>query len=375
MADRLLKQEEIDALLSGNPPETTGPDLQETPASDTAAAGTGDALTDKEKDALGEIGNISMGAAATTLSELLNQKVVITSPRVEVTTEEALVSSFTVPYMIIKVRYTEGLAGLSLLVIKTTDVAVIADLMMGGNGQTPPTTLGELEISAVAEAMNQMMGAAATAMADIFKRTVNIAPPEVSVFDSAEHKEFGLGLGDQIVVIYFRMTVNDLLDTEIMQILGIETAREQAALLWQDFFPETPAAAAVLGEQEEAAMTDTGLVAPPPVSAGASVAQEGLPASTLLPSIDQRKLELILDIPLKVTVVLGRTKRPIKEILSLGPGSIVELAALANEPVEVWVNGTLVAKGEVVVVNENFGVQITSIVTPQERLQYLAGNR
>lgn len=374
MADRLLKQEEIDALLSGNPPETTGPGLQEAPALNNAAAGTGGALTEKEKDALGEIGNISMGAAATTLSELLNQKVVITSPRVEVTTEETLVSNFTVPYMIIKVRYTEGLAGLSLLVIKTTDVAVIADLMMGGNGQNPPATLGELEISAVAEAMNQMMGAAATAMADIFKRTVNIAPPEVSVFDSAEQKEFALGLGEEIVVIYFRMTVNDLLDTEIMQVLGIETAREQAALLWQNFFPESPAATAEPERQEEVSATDTGLVVPPPEPARAPVLQEGPPVSSSL-SVDQRKLELILDIPLKVTVVLGRTKRPIKEILSLGPGSIVELAALANEPVEVLVNGTLVAKGEVVVVNENFGVQITSIVTPQERLQYLAGNR
>ncbi|WP_334111241.1 flagellar motor switch phosphatase FliY [Thermodesulfitimonas autotrophica] len=374
MADRLLKQEEIDALLSGNP-EITGPDLQEAPALNNAATGTGGALTEKEKDALGEIGNISMGSAATTLSELLNQKVVITSPRVEVTTEEALVSNFTVPYMIIKVRYTEGLAGLSLLVIKTADVAVIADLMMGGNGQNPPATLGELEISAVAEAMNQMMGAAATAMADIFKRTVNIAPPEVSVFDSAEQKEFALGLGDQIVVIYFRMTVNDLLDTEIMQVLGIETAREQAALLWQNFFPESPAATATASEkQDEAPATDVGPIVPPPEPARAPVLQEGLPVSSSL-SVDQRKLELILDIPLKVTVVLGRTKRPIKEILSLGPGSIVELAALANEPVEVLVNGTLVAKGEVVVVNENFGVQITSIVTPQERLQYLAGNR
>lgn len=374
MVDRLLKQEEIDALLRGNQPETAGAGQQEAPAPDTGAAGTGVMLTEKEKDALGEIGNISMGAAATTLSELLNQKVVITSPRVEVTTEEALISKFMVPYMIIKVRYTEGLAGLSLLVIRTADVAVIADLMMGGSGQNPPATLGELEISAVAEAMNQMMGAAATAMADIFKRTVNIAPPEVSVFDSAEQKEFTLGLGEEIVVIYFRMTVNDFLDTEIMQVLGIEMARKQAALLWQNFFPETPAVSTESEKQEEVPVTDTGLVIPPPEPARAPVLQEGPPVSSSL-SVDQRKLELILDIPLKVTVVLGRTKRPIKEILSLGPGSIVELTALANEPVEVLVNGTLVAKGEVVVVNENFGVQITSIVTPQERLQYLAGNR
>lgn len=381
MAERLLRQEEIDALLSGYQPEGT------TDADSPAAAVTpevppvqgANTLTDKEKDALGEIGNISMGSAATTLSELLNRKVVITSPRVEVTTEKELISSFVVPYVIIKVSYTEGLTGLSLLVIKTTDVAVIADLMMGGSGENPPPTLGELELSAVAEAMNQMMGAAATAMADVFKRRINVAPPEVAVFDleTGDPKEFSLGVGDPIVVIYFRMTVNNLLDTEIMQVLGLETAREQAALLWQNFFPEAPAASPErpLRQEEQAAIQAPPPPPPPPPSYSPPPPQEALADLGSATPIDPQKLELILDIPLKVTVVLGRTKRPIKEILSLGPGSIVELNTLANEPVEVLVNGTLVARGEVVVINENFGVQITSIVTPQERLQYLAGNR
>uniref|UniRef100_A0A7C1J463 Flagellar motor switch phosphatase FliY n=1 Tax=Ammonifex degensii TaxID=42838 RepID=A0A7C1J463_9THEO len=366
MAERLLKQEEIDALL--------GAQSQAEPSvADTSAAATGVTLTAQEEDALGEIGNISMGSAATTLSELLNQKVIITSPRVEVTTEEALLRTFTVPYMIIKVRYTEGLAGISLLVIKMADVAVIADLMMGGTGENPPATLGELEISATAEAMNQMMGAGATALAEVFNRTINIAPPEVSIFDVEGQKKLPLEFGDQIVVVYFRMTVDELLNTEIMQILSVETAREIAALLWQNYLPE--AAESTSSAPKEEVPSGAGAARESAAPVHAPGAQEEPVLSVASVPVDQRKLELILDIPLKVTVVLGRTRRSIKEILSLGPGSIVELAALASEPVEVLVNGTLVARGEVVVVNENFGVQITSIVTPQERLQYLAQHK
>lgn len=377
LADRLLMQEEIDALLSMNQQqeadtaaqETDSPE-QEAPAEASGAGESagGDGLSDAEKDALGEIGNISMGSAATSLSEILNQKVTITSPRVTLTTRKELVESFSVPYMIIKVQYTQGLEGTSVLVIKTSDAAVIADLMMGGDGSNPVEELGEMEISAAAEAMNQMMGAAATAVANVFNRTVHISPPQAFIFHRGEGvEELDLGVADPIVVVSFRMTVGELLDTEIMQLLEIGTAKEKARLLWQglDLGKEAPPAAA---ETEAAAETP-----PPPAAPSSTPAAPaaGTQAAAGPSTVDPSKLDLILDIPLKVTVVLGRTRRPIKEILSLGPGSIVELAALADEPVEILVNGTPVARGEVVVVNENFGVQITSIITPQERIQYL----
>jgi flagellar motor switch protein FliN/FliY len=370
-------QEEIDALLSMNQQqeadaaarEADSPE-QEAPAKAPGAGESagGDGLSDAERDALGEIGNISMGSAATSLSEILNQKVTITSPRVTLTTRKELVESFSVPYMVIKVQYTQGLEGTSVLVIKTSDAAVIADLMMGGDGSSPVEELGEMEISAAAEAMNQMMGAAATAVANVFNRTVHISPPQAFIFHREEGvEELDLGVGDPIVVVSFRMTVGELLDTEIMQLLEIVTAKEKAHLLWQSLSPEKEAPPAA-AEAEITAETPP----PPAVSPFApATPAAGTQAAAAPSAVDPSKLDLILDIPLKVTVVLGRTRRPIKEILSLGPGSIVELAALADEPVEILVNGTPVARGEVVVVNENFGVQITSIITPQERIQYL----
>lgn len=370
LADRLLMQEEIDALLSMNQQQEADAAAQEAPA-ETSGAGEsvgGDGLSDAERDALGEVGNISMGSAATSLSEILNQKVAITSPRVTLTTRKELVESFSVPYMIIKVQYTQGLEGTSVLVIKTSDAAIIADLMMGGDGSSPVEELGEMEISAAAEAMNQMMGAAATAVANVFNRTVHISPPQAFIFHRKEGvEELDLGVGDPIVLVSFRMTVGELLDTEIMQLLEIGTAKEKAHLLWQSLSLEKEAPPA-------AAEAETAPEAPPPPAAPSFVPTApaaGTQAAARPSTVDPSKLELILDIPLKVTVVLGRTRRPIKEILSLGPGSIVELAALADEPVEILVNGTPVARGEVVVVNENFGVQITSIITPQERIQYL----
>lgn len=375
MAERLLMQEEVDALLSLNEQQATGSDAGETVPAKGPSTPSWEEISNEEKDALGEIGNISMGQAATSLSEILKLKVVITSPQVRVVTKDKLIAGFTVPYVVIRVRYIQGLEGTCLLVVKTNDAAVIADLMMGGDGQNPPKELGELELSAASEAMNQMMGAAATALAEIFKRTVAISPPDLFIFDKdKEGEKPGFDFTDPIVVISFKMAVEDLLDTEIIQVLEAKTAKEKAALLLENINLSD-----IEIKQETEDLTE-GLTAPASVPEmraeplGSPAAVPPAQPATAPPAVDQTKLDLILDIPLKVTVVLGRTRRPIKEILSLAPGSIVELAALADEPVEVLVNGTLVARGEVVVVNENFGVQITNIITPQERLQYLADN-
>lgn len=375
MADRLLMQEEVDALLSLKHQQDSGSDPGESAPTEDPSAPSVDILNE-ERDALGEIGNISMGSAATTLSELLKLKVVITSPHVRMITKDELMEGLTVPYMVIKIRYTQGLDGASLLIVKTSDAAVIAELMMGGDVQNPPKELGELELSAAGEAMNQMIGAAATALADIFKRTVTISPPDVFIFDTdKEGEKPQFDFTDPIVAISFKMTVEDLLDTEIVQVLEAKTAKEEAALLL-----ETVGSSGLEISQEKesfgeepgglASMLDAPASTPPVSPAAAPASGPAVPP----PGVDHTKLNLLLDIPLKVTVVLGRTKRPIKDVLSLTPGSIVELAALADEPVEVLVNGTLVARGEVVVVNENFGVQITNIITPQERLQYLAND-
>jgi len=405
MSNEFLTREEIDALLNGQSSELnqqeTDEDLsaeispvQEFSGSpineeqkmdevrDTAAAAEQSVtepaiLTDEEKDALGEIGNICMGSSSTTLSMLLNQPVSITSPKVSITGMEELFRSFEIPHISIYVKYTQGFSGFNLLIMRLPDAAVMADLMMGGNGKDISGELTEIGISAASEAMNQMIGAASTALSTMFDCTVNISPPITKIYhnqDEVELPEHG-----QVVVVWFKMTIGKILDTQIMQVMDIATAREEAGLILgkltekngeeglltlEKSAPHELPDNQILKYKEE----DTGI--PVAKSTAAIQPESGNPAVTSS-GIDQRRLELILDIPLKVTVLLGRTRWPIKDILSLKPGSVVELQNLVDEPVEVLVNGTLVAMGEVVVVNENFGVRLTSIIDPEQRLRYL----
>jgi flagellar motor switch protein FliN/FliY len=398
MTNKLLQQEEIDALLNGKEPESGHPEEEyvehenheplesagvDSSGEQNAAQANGavsvteqpamvpSLLTDEEKDALGEVGNICMGSSSTTLSMLLNQPVNITSPRVTITTMEELLKSFVTPHMSIRVRFIEGLSGYNLLIMRVQDAAVLADLMMGGDGISTSDELTEIGISAASEAMNQMIGAASTAMATMFSRTVNISPPVTKIYHSPE--ELTSPEQSQVVVVWFKMTIGSVLDTQIMQVMDMDTAREEAGLILgqllkaegEECLPaqEEPHAQVAnhssLPEQQAHIETSS---ARPPAAKRSATTQSGL---------DQQRLGLILDIPLKVTVLLGRTRWPIKDILELTPGSVVELQSLVDEPVEVLINGTLVAMGEVVVVNENFGVRLTNIIKPEERLQKL----
>lgn len=401
MSDGLLKQEEIDALLNASEtePARVGAVMEDLPggsqASEAPVTETGmvDDLKNEEKDALGEIGNICMGAAATTLSMLLNQKVNITSPQVTITALDDLLSGFTVPYMTIYIEYIEGLSGFNLLMIKLEDAAVLADLMMGGDGRNISEELTDIGISAAAEAMNQMIGSASTSMSSMFGRTVNISPPSTIVYRREDDsKSFQLNVDSPVVVASFKMTIGEILNTQIMQVMSIETAREEARFVIGNLYDDLDEAP----DSQEPIVTDeiTELadeladdllsdlqegVAEPDLpelvsSMGASGPktrpQQVFTGTPVAPQgWDQKRLNLILDIPLKVTALLGRTRWPIKDILGIVPGSVVELENMVDEPLEILVNGILVAMGEVVVVNENFGVRITSIIGPEERLQ------
>lgn len=413
MADNnALSQAEIDALLKGSAGEPEDITIQngfsgeeEAPHEakpDYIVEEENGYLTPEERDSLGEIGNITMGSASTTLSELLSQKVVITSPKVHIVSQEKMFSSFVVPYVFIQVEYVSGLQGFNVLVLKQRDASIIANLMMGGDGTEPSDEIGELEISAASEAMNQMIGTASTSLSNMFSRHINISPPVTNVLQSQEAMKYRLPAGDPVVIISFNMQIGSLLDTEIMQVLSIETAKEEAALLWEYLMGMS----AVEENQEEPAIgvSSTDEIAPSPLATAGLAAQDAMdvdidqdwqaPAPQVqtygsqppgpqtapqtvaysfpaLSEVEQRKMELLLDVPLKVSVILGRTKRPIKEVLNLTPGAIVELQSLVDEPVEILVNGTLVARGEVVVVNENFGVRITSIISPEERIKQL----
>lgn len=372
MSDGFLSQEEIDALLRGEP-VTSSPAEQE--------------LSDMEKDAIGEIGNISMGSAATTLSILLGRRVSITTPRVSLTTLKEIQGQYPLPYLVIEVGYTQGILGTNLLAIREMDALIIADLMMGGDGTNPPSELNnELYMSAVGEAMNQMMGSVATSMSTVFKKKIDISPPRVNLVDFAGDAGVTntVSFEDSIVKVAFRMEVEDLIDSEIMQILPIDVAKDMVENLLSAVQPESQPPAPEQQRPEPTVVQQVASQAPPSPrptpsqSAAAAPRQQTAQNIAVQPvqfaplqqsaaPIADTNIGLIMDVPLQVTVELGRTRKLIRDILELSPGSVVELDKLAGEPVDILVNGKLIAKGEVVVIDENFGVRITDIVSPLER--------
>ena len=393
MSDDMISQEEIDALLSGGGGDDAPADDDAAASDDASAAGaspTGDTITDMERDALGEIGNISMGGAATTLSVLLGRKVSITTPTVSISNMSQLKEKYPIPFLVVEVGYSIGIEGNNVLCIQAKDAAIIADLMMGNDGTNPDEELSEIHMSAVSESMNQMMGSVATSLSSMFNKKVDITPPVVTLVDLGTEEVVSklLDKADPIVQASFRMEVDGLIDSEIMQLLPLDVAREMVdALMNQqpdvDNEEEAIAAAAAPPPAAPAAAP-----ASAPAAAAAAPASNGYgaqpmqphvasnvpvqsaqftPLSTVPVQVNDANIGLILDVPLQVNVELGRTKKSIKEILDLTKGSIVELDKLAGETVDIMVNGKYLAKGEVVVIDENFGVRITEIVSPLER--------
>ncbi len=406
MNDGFLSQEEIDALLNGG---GSTPESQPEPeTSESVSVGITEDISDMEKDALGEIGNISMGSAATTLSVLLGRRVSITTPRVSVDTLRAIKNHYPLPYLIVQVGYTQGISGDNILAIQEQDALIIADLMMGGEGTNPPTELNELYMSAVGECMNQMMGAVATSLSTMFSKKIDISPPLVNLIDLASETKISevVNESEEIVKVAFRMEVEGLIDSEIMQILPLNIAKEMvdnlmsggmqaeeipAAPVAEAMSPQSPAATAPTQTVPAAAAPSVAAPAPQPTPvayaqqpmyAAAPMEARVSPNVPVQPAqfspltqsavhINDGNIGLILDVPLQVTVELGRTKKLIKDVLELSTGSVIELDRLAGEPVDILVNGKLLAKGEVVVIDENFGVRVTDIVSSMERMRNL----
>ena len=389
MSNGFLSQDEINSLLNG--------ELN----NDNEVENNEELLSDLEKDLLGEVGNISMGSASTALYQLLNQKVNITTPVVTVTTIKQIKENFDVPNIILDVEYVEGISGRNMLMMKTSDAAVIANCMMGGDGIVENPQLSELEISAVQEAMNQMIGSAATSMATMFGRRVDISPPQSMLWDDKEQNlSSNIEEEEKVVRISFTLEVGEILKSNIMQILPLDTAKKIVNMMMGEEEAEIETVAAA----PEVTMSAPAPVTPPPAAQvttapAAPVVQNiqeptykepvyEAPTPAPRPQVEVQKanftslgvenarkshdnIDLILDVSLEVSVVLGRTKKSIKDILSLGNGSLIELDKLADEPVEVLVNGKVIAEGEVVVVDENFGVRINNIVSGTDRIKSL----
>src|SRR5699024_8489510 len=217
--DGMLSQEEIDALLNVN----ANQDDKGMSDSNNVA----DFLSTIEEDTLGEIGNISFGSSATTLSTLLNQKVDITTPEVSIITKQALANEFEHEHVTIQFNYVDGFNCQNVLVMKTEDAAVIADVMLGGDGTSPDDELNEIHLSAVQEAMNQMMGTAATSMSTVFRKRVDISPPSIELKKSDEDIETDeLTVEQSIVKVSFQLKIGTLIDSYIMQLMPINFAKE-----------------------------------------------------------------------------------------------------------------------------------------------------
>ncbi|MFW7189434.1 MULTISPECIES: flagellar motor switch phosphatase FliY [unclassified Lysinibacillus] len=409
MSDEMLSQEEIEALLRG---ETLGDKNNDTDASTNEEINeirVEDYLDSFAQDALGEVGNISFGSSATALSALLGQKVDITTPSISMINRNKLEEEFPHPYVAVQVEYTIGLTGMNLLVIKQSDAAIIADLMLGGDGLNPKPDLGEIQLSAVQEAMNQMMGSAATSMSTVFNKKVDISPPTIDLMNiSQDEGRENIPEDDLLVKVSFRLKIGNLIDSNLMQLLPLKFSQNIVkSLLGETGVFEEPVAATIAPEVPPVTPPPVQQqipVAPPseqPVYQQQSVpmqqpiyqepqqfAQPARPAQPAQPvnvqqaqfasfdtnvisQSEARNLNMLLDIPLQVTVELGRTKRSVKEILELSSGSIIELDKLAGEPVDILVNSRLIAKGEVVVIDENFGVRITDVLSQAERLNNL----
>ncbi|CAG7841080.1 hypothetical protein CLOHAE12215_02504 [Clostridium haemolyticum] len=387
-----LSQDEIDSLLNGdenndvqeNSDESIEENIKDV---ENAQESSKDKITDIEMDLLGEIGNISMGSASTALSTIIGSVVNITTPQVSSTTLEKLRNTFEVPNIALEVKYTSGIVGGNLLVMKIPDAAVIANLMMGGDGRIEEKSeLTEIEESAVSEAMNQMIGSAATSMATMFSREVNISPPVYKIWkDTSMPLCETIKENDDIIKVSFKLTIGDLVDSNIMQIFPIKTAKKIVSIMMGqeekgEAVEQSSNKTQQINKMQNQETSSNSQVEPKPVETYTkSQPQVNIQKASFAPLQESningvpQNIDLILDVPLEISVVLGKTKKSIKDILDLGTGSLIELDKLAEEPVEIYVNGKKIAYGEVVVVDENFGVRIVNIVSGEERVKSLQG--
>ena len=398
--DGMLSQDEINALLSGM--DLSGDGGGDTASSESSGSkGEPDQnlLSDVEKDAIGEIANISMGTSATTLFSLVNQKVNITTPRVTLANWDTVLADYPAPCVFVEIQYTMGLTGSNILILNELDVKIITNLMMGGDGSDVDGELGEMHLSAISEAMNQMMGSSATSLSSMMEMKIDISPPIASlvkVNELTDGRRQDPFTEDTFVQIEFRMQIGDLIDSTIMQLYPIAFAKT----LYEKFtgamgggsstpapesvpapasIPEAPvipppaaAPAAMPGPDPYAAYPPPSpypqqpypqpVPVPPVPQMNVQPAQFSAFTPEMAAMIGQENIGLIMDVPLEVTVELGRTSKTIHDILDFAPGTIIELEKIAGEPIDVLVNGKFVAKGEVVVIEESFGVRITEII-------------
>ena len=407
-----------------------------------------------ELDAIGEIMNISLGSSATAVSNMLDHRVDITTPSVDVVSVDDFSIGDLEPAIGVEIRYVSGLEGSNIMLLKKSDVKVIVDILMGSETPEEEFELNDLTVSAVCEVMNQMMGAASTALSDFLGHPVNISTPQSFALDDMDKfkKEHFAAEGDTLVVVRFMLSIEDILKSEFVNVMSVDLARELLAGFEMNFGsvsseedsaakaapakaepqpapapqpqpqsapqPAAPSAAQsgpgpVMSQEEIEQMLNRLIDQPqeqqtPPPAPQAPVQQPAPPQAPVqpapvqqapvqaapawqapepkrinatplpLPTLDVEdrigkeqadNLELIMSVPLEISVEIGRTRRKVEDILSFSKGSLVVLDKLAGDQVDLFVNGLCVARGDVVVIDDNFGVRITEVLKPSELLK------
>ena len=369
-----------------------------------------------EIDAVGEILNISMGSSATAVSELLNAKVWITTPKVNVVKVGDLNYDNLEPAICVKIVYVEGITGLNMMVLKQNDVQLILNQLLGNPLVIDPDfQFDELNISAVSEVMNQMMGASATALSDLLGMTVDISVPMPYIIESASFGDLcEMDADETVVAVTFNLTVDGVMESEFMSVLSLPLAKTLSGKMIEKFSTddeeEAPAASAPAASTASApaaaapaptAPAAAPMQAAPQMPMGGEMPMQqpmyqmppqgayGYPNQYVaygaypppapvnvqnaqlhqfdamdfgIPTDQKDNLKLLMGVPLEISVEIGTAKRKVKDILEFTQGTIIELERQAGAPVDIVVNGNLIARGDVVVIDDNFAVRITEIV-------------
>lgn len=376
-----------------------------------------------EIDAVGEILNISMGSAATAVSELLNAKVWITTPQVNVVKVDELNYDNLEPAICVKIVYVEGITGLNMMVLKQNDVQLILNQLLGNPLVIDPDfQFDEMSISAVSEIMNQMMGASATALSDLLGMTVDISVPTPYIIEKTSFGDLcEMDTNETVVAVTFNLTIDGVMESEFMSVLSLSLAKTLSGKMIEKFS---------VADEEPSASASAPAAAPAPAPAPAAapapqaqpMPQQQMPQMSQMPQMPQMpagempqqpmyqmppagygypnqyaaygayppppppvniqnaqlhqfdamdfgipadqkdNLKLLMGVPLEISVEIGTAKRKVKDILEFTQGTIIELERQAGAPVDIVVNGNLIARGDVVVIDDNFAVRITEIV-------------